>query len=156
MTALTPPDPWLAGFVTRWHAGTSAPWLARTGDTVAGHSGRMAALALWLWPDASRDLLAACILHDLGEYREGDLPWSTTRANTDLAEAQAREDMGLPEISMDVTDSNRLNFLDRLDAYLWAQHHAPEIMSRDDWATAHLRLQTMAGDLGATLDQPPA
>ena len=28
------PTPWLAGFVHRWHAGTSAPWLAYTNDRI--------------------------------------------------------------------------------------------------------------------------
>jgi hypothetical protein len=30
-------------------------------------------------------------------------------------------------------DRDRLKYLDRLDAYLWAQHHAPQIMDRADW-----------------------
>ena len=28
------PTPWLAGFVHRWHAGTSSPWLAHTNDRI--------------------------------------------------------------------------------------------------------------------------
>ena len=136
------PEPWLATFVTRWHAGTSAPWLAHTMDRIGGHGGRMAVLALHFWPDASRDLLAACVTHDLGEYVAGDLPWSAKRELSEiildeiqLAEWMFLKDMG---ISIDLTcaDLLRLKFLDRLDAYLWAQHHAPQIMSREDWAMA--------------------
>lgn len=135
------PEPWLATFVTRWHAGTSAPWLAHTMDRIGGHGGRMAVLALHFWPDASRDLLAACVTHDLGEYVAGDLPWSAKAANpefvtaSDAIQGHALEAMGF-DMDISRTDLRRLKFLDRLDAYLWAQHHAPQIMSREDWVMA--------------------
>ena len=90
------PTPWLAGFVHRWHAGTSAPWLAHTNDRIDGHGGRMAVLALHLWPDCSRDLLAACVTHDLGEYIAGDLPQSS---KLDIAKDAAKI---LSEIEIDV------------------------------------------------------
>lgn len=135
------PEAWMATFVTRWHAGTSAPWLAHTVDRIGGHGGRMAVLALYFWPDASRDLLAACVTHDLGEYVAGDLPWSVKGANpefvtaSDAIQGHALEAMGF-DMDISRTDLRRLKFLDRLDAYLWAQHHAPQIMSREDWVMA--------------------
>ena len=71
---MTPPTAWLATFVTRWHSGDSSPWLAKTQDDIGGHQGRMGALALTVWPDCSRELLVACLCHDLGEYGACDAP----------------------------------------------------------------------------------
>ena len=150
------PEAWMATFVTRWHAGTSAPWLAHTMDRIGGHGGRMAVLALHFWPDASRDLLAACVAHDLGEYVAGDLPWSAKAASHDFAmassliEANALEAMGF-DMDISRADLRRLKFLDRLDAYLWAQHHAPQIMSREDWVLAGKWLVDDAEAVGVTL-----
>lgn len=148
---ITTPTPWLAGFVHRWHAGTSAPWLAHTNDRIDGHGGRMAVLALHFWPDCSRDLLAACVTHDLGEYISGDLPWSSknemdceTYEAFDSIEGLARRHMGMEFHPYDRRDHARLKFLDRLDAYLWAQHHAPQLMGRDDWGTAREWLEREA------------
>ena len=153
---ITTPTPWLAGFVHRWHAGTSAPWLAHTNDRIDGHGGRMAVLALHFWPDCSRDLLAACVTHDLGEYIAGDLPWSVKDANpefvtaSDAIQGHALEAMGF---DMDIArdDLRRLKFLDRLDAYLWAQHHAPQLMMRYDWITAREWLEREAVAVGVGL-----
>ncbi|WP_323041128.1 hypothetical protein [Gemmobacter sp.] len=150
------PACWHAGFTARWHAGDSAPWLARSGDRVDGHGGRMAVLALHFWgSDASRDLLAACVTHDLGEIVTGDMPLGA-KANPVLrgalaaAEGAALEGMGL-RIPVSAADWRRLKFLDRLDAYLWAQHHAPQLMAREDWRAAHAALVAEAGALGVEL-----
>ena len=43
-----------------------------------------------------------------------------------------------------------LKFADRLDAYMWAQHHRPWIMGRDGWPEARSALEAMAEDLGVT------
>ena len=153
---LKAPTPWLAGFVHRWHAGTCAPWLAHTNDRIDGHGGRMAVLALHFWPDCSRDLLAACVTHDLGEYVAGDLPWSAKEHNEALAiavsrtEKRALHDMGFG-LRVSGKNTRRLKFLDRLDAYLWAQHHAPHMMDRDDWGTAREWLEREAVAVGVGL-----
>lgn len=156
MTPITPPDCWLAGFVARWHSGHSAPWLARSGDTTGWHGARMAALALRIWPDASRSLIAACITHDLGEIAAGDVPADakrrdeTLRATLDRLEEAALDAMGL-RFGLCAQDRRRLKFLDRLDAYLWAQHNAPSLLTRQDWVADRLRLEGMATELGVTL-----
>ena len=61
---------WLAGFTRRWH---SNPDLCATSDAVAGHSGRVGVLAHLLFPDSSKSLIVAALLHDLGESGVGDV-----------------------------------------------------------------------------------
>jgi 5'-deoxynucleotidase YfbR-like HD superfamily hydrolase len=156
MTPIAPPICWLASCVARWHAGSSAPWLSRSGDTVAAHGARMAALALRIWPDASRSLIAACITHDLGEYAAGDAPAhakrdATLAATLDRIEGQALEAMGMA-IPLHAPDARRLKFLDRLDAYLWAQHNAPQIIARDDWRADRDWLDSEARAIGVELE----
>ena len=128
--------PWRATFTRRWHANAA---LCHTVDPVGYHSGRMGVLALHFWgAGASRDLLVACLCHDLGESATGDVPWDVKRDNPDLkaildrVEGKALADMGLAfDLSPD--DARRLQFLDRLDAYLWAKHHAPHVLNMPDW-----------------------
>ena len=129
--------PWLASHVRRWHAN---PALAHTQDPVAAHSARMGILALTIWPDASRALLVACLTHDLGEHATGDVPTTAKqdpqlRDALDRIEAQAIAAMGL-QSDLTLTDQRRLRHLDRLDAYLWAEFHRPDLMARDDWRAA--------------------
>ncbi len=141
--------PWLASFTRRWHA---SPDLCHTVDPVAAHSGRMGILALHLWGEgASRDLLAACLAHDLGESVTGDIPWGAKanpklREVLDTLEAQALEAMGMPA-EMEWDTYRRLKFLDRLDAYLWAKHHAPQVLARDDWKKCLAWLQSETENL---------
>lgn len=147
----TPPDAWYACHVQRWHSGASAPWLARSGDAVGGHQGRMGALALTVWPKCSRALLVACIVHDLGEYGACDVPCD---AKSDPALRQAVERMEDATMSrmglaydLDAIDTRRLKFLDRLDAYFWAQHHAPQLVARPEWVAAREWLMQEAKDM---------
>jgi 5'-deoxynucleotidase YfbR-like HD superfamily hydrolase len=127
--------PWLASLVRRWHCN---PHLSHTVDLVAAHSGRMGIMALEIFGrDASRELLAACLVHDLGEWATGDIPFDAKRDPdlrdaSDRLEATALADMGLL-FDLSARDARRLKYLDRLDAYLWAQHHAPQLLTRQDW-----------------------
>jgi len=135
-----PTAAWYASLTPRWHAGDSAPWLARSGDTVGAHGARMAVMAKRIWPDASAALIWACIVHDLGEAVAGDAPMSaksdpTLKAALDRIEAQAMDDMGL-DMPLSAQDRDRLKYLDRLDAYLWMQHHAPQLVEWDAWQEA--------------------
>lgn len=143
--------PWLASHVRRWHCN---PQLAHTQDPVAAHSGRMGILALQHWPDASRELLAACLVHDLGEHATGDIPLpakadGTLRSAADRLEEAALHRMGL-SYSLSARDERRLKYLDRLDAYLWAEHHRPDLMGVAEWASAKAWLvaewNSMEGD----------
>ncbi len=129
--------PWRASFTRRWHAN---PDLCHTIDPVAAHSGRMGILALTLWPDASRDLLAACLTHDLGEWATGDVPAPAKRdpelrAALDRLEAQALDAMQMG-LDLSPMDEWRLRYLDRLDAYMWAEFHHPDLIKRKAWRKA--------------------
>jgi hypothetical protein len=137
---MTPTAAWYATLTPRWHAGDSAPWLARSGDTVGAHGARMAIMARQMWPDASPALIWACIAHDLGEASAGDAPLAakadpTLKNALDRLEAQAMAEMGI-DMPLSPRDRDRLKYLDRLDAYLWAAHHAPHLMDRADWMQA--------------------
>ena len=127
--------PWRASFTRRWHAN---PDLCHTVDPVAAHSGRMGILALVCFGnDASRALLAACLCHDLGEVWTGDAPYTAKqdpdlKAALDRMEAMYLADMGLL-FGLQMVDARRLKYLDRLDAYLWAEHHAPHVLDSDGW-----------------------
>lgn len=130
-----PPDAWLATFVRRWHAN---PDLCHTVDPIGAHSGRMAVLALHLFGDtASRELLVGCLCHDLGEYRTGDVAQPAKR-DPELRDALNRIErnaivaMGMA-YTLNEIDAKRLKYLDRLDAYLWALHHAPQIIDGKGW-----------------------
>ena len=137
--------PYYAAMTRRWHANAD---LSHTCDPVGYHGGRMAILALMLWPDAERGLLATCVIHDLGEYKTGDIPWGAPNKDHDT-ERQALRDMGFRY----GYDDPRLKFLDSLDAYLWARHHAPHIMERKDWVDQRDNLLATANELGVCLDQ---
>lgn len=143
--------PWLATFTRRWHAN---PDLCHTVDPVGAHSGRMGVLALDIWGGAaSRDLLVACLCHDLGESVTGDLPAGAKRDPRIAGPLGVVEDRALSEMGMafdvSASDARRLKFLDRLDAYLWAKHHAPHVLTRDGWPEALAWLQREADDLQA-------
>lgn len=153
---MTPPTPWLATFVTRWHSGASAPYLAHTNDRIGGHSGRMGVLALHYWPDCSRDLLVACLTHDLGEYMTADVPAPAKRASgfreqLDRMEADALALMGTDFPDLDTTDIARLKFLDRLDAYLWAHLHCKPLTKTKAWRRDKSALLAMAVAVGVEL-----
>ena len=156
---INPPDAWYASFVTRWHAGPSSPWLAHTGDRTGWHGARMAILAIRYWPGASAELIRACIVHDEGEYRAGDMPQTAKRANPGLSrdmatiERECRDDMGMVMPDMFPEDLRRLKFLDRLDAYLWAQHHAPDLMRQTGWVADRNWLEFEAKALGVEMSQ---
>lgn len=130
-----PPLPWLATFTRRWHAN---PDLCHTLDPVGWHSGRMGVLALHLFgPDASRDLLVACLCHDLGEFGTGDVTQPAKRdpilkAALDRIEYDALLNMGMG-YATSPEDARRLKYLDRLDAYLWAFHNTPHVLDGNGW-----------------------
>lgn len=135
---MTPPDAWLATFTRRWHCN---PDLGHTTDPVGWHGARMAILALHLWPYSSRNLIMACLTHDLGESVTGDIPWPAKQASPylkqelDQMEAEALAGMGM-KFETRPPDTARLKYLDRLDAYLWMMHHKPKLRKRKDWKEA--------------------
>ena len=145
---------WLATFTRRWH---TSPDLCHTVDPVGSHSARMGVLALQIWgAGASRDLLAACLCHDLGESVTGDVPQPAKRDRRVREALEFAEDRALAAMGMafDLTadDARRLKFLDRLDAYHWAAHHAPHILARDGWRADLQWLVAERDSLGVEVD----
>jgi len=138
MSRAIPPQAWLATFTRRWHAN---PDMCHTIDPVGAHSARMGVLALQLFgAGASRELLAACLCHDLGEHMTGDVAWPAKQdpelgAALDRIEEAALVSMGMA-YDLPPSDARRLKYLDRLDAYLWTQYHRPDILCRDGWPEA--------------------
>jgi hypothetical protein len=146
-------DLWLAlNSVHRWHTN---PHLSRMAQTNAQHSGSMAALALALWPDCSRDLLKACILHDAPEAATGDMPWGAKRDPIIKAAMRHAEDQAAFANGWtcwtDEIDTARLKFLDLLEAYRFVQLHAPHILTDGYWVGAVFWLRTEAKKLGVAI-----
>lgn len=137
-----------AGLTTRWHTN---PWLAQTCDRLDGHQGRVARLILALWPDASRDLLIAALTHDDGESVTGDIPATHGKMTAQIEdEAFARNEIwGTGFQLLARYERERLHLADKLDAYMWAEHHQPrEVMTREEWISAWSEITEMAVQLG--------
>lgn len=124
-----------AGFVRRWHTN---PDLAHTVDRIDGHSARVARIILALHPDPSLHLIRAALVHDDGESVVGDVPATFKNASAMRdAEYLASVDLwGHWMQPLGDTDRAWLKFADRLDAYMWARHHAPHVMTGDGWPEA--------------------
>ena len=126
---------WRATFTRRWHRHAD---LAYTVDPVSGHQGRVALLALILFPTAYA-VHRAAIMHDMGEASVGDVPNPVKNRNPDLKlildriEGEAMAALSLPEVSLSVVEKDMLRLCDKLDAYLWAHHHQPAIMGFRGW-----------------------
>ncbi len=134
----------------RWHAD---PILGRLLQTNADHAGGMCALAIDLWPDASADLLKACILHDAAECVTGDMPRLAKKDFPDLGRHIAEiEDCVNEEngwmIQTDTEDTARLDFLDNLEPYLFVKLHDPARLATAEWPEARKWLIARAADLG--------
>lgn len=140
---------WEATFTRRWHRN---PHLAVTYDPIGGHQGRVAFLALMLFPTAHA-VHRAAILHDMGEALVGDMDGQIKEDNPDLKdildrlEDKAMVSMGIPPVSLDAIEADMLRLCDKLDGYLWAQHHRPDLMWREDWQRARERINQLAAKL---------
>lgn len=135
-----------ATMVRRWHTNAA---LSHTVDPVGYHSGRMAILALKLWPD-NVHLRDACLTHDLGEYASGDIPWGSDAkpAADDVADRWSRENGLTHHWYCDDDVYSKLKFLDKLDAYLWARHHAPHVLQEKAWQDQRDWLECEGKQLG--------
>lgn len=124
---------WRSGFVRRWH---SNPDLSDLHDENAAHHGRVAMLAVKLFPECSRAFLLACVTHDAAEWFVGDIAYTKRErayaAALDTAEAQALEAMGLT-VELTPDQRRRLKLVDRLDAYLFVKHRRPHVLAGDGW-----------------------
>ena len=158
ITPLPVPAAYLACFTRRWSNGPNAAYMAHVTDHITAHSGRMATLALLFWPDASRDLLVKCIVHDLGEFATGDVssPEKDRMSDAEREALNERERQARLRLAavfegpvLTLRDHARFRFLDRYDAYLIAQVNMPHQMDTTGWAGDRVRLETLAGAAGA-------
>jgi len=145
-----------AGFVRRWHTN---PELAHTNDRIDGHAGRVARIILMIHPKPTVDLIRAALIHDDGESVVGDVKAPTKDKYPVIADAIAEleyfatcEIWGVDLTYFDQTgmDEKWLKFADRLDAYMWAQHHAPSVLSGGGWPEARAWLEGQAIALGVS------
>ncbi|QDP60536.1 MAG: hypothetical protein Unbinned338contig1000_29 [Prokaryotic dsDNA virus sp.] len=144
-----------AGFVRRWHTN---PELAHTNDRIDGHAGRVARIILMLYPKPSVELIRAALIHDDGESVVGDMGALLKTKRPDIARALYGIELSAsleiwgkgPVLSSD--DMAWIKFADRLDAYMWAAHHAPQVMGGDGWPEAHEWLRTEGARLMIAAD----
>ena len=138
-----------AGFVRRWHAN---PDLCHTVDRIDGHSARVARIILKLHPEPSIGLIAEALIHDDGESVTGDMPHTGKigRVGAELraAEGKAVRNLWGASFLFSGDDLEWLAFADRLDAYMWAKHHAPHIMAGDGWPRSRNDILNAAAKLG--------
>lgn len=142
-----------AGFVRRWHTN---PDLAHTCDRIDGHAGRVARIIIMLHPNPSFDLIRAALIHDDGESETGDLSatfkdrisvecmWQINDAESKAAEMIWGDALGY---RITGSDLEWLRFADRLDAFMWARHHAPHVLDGVGWPEARLWLEITSIEL---------
>jgi 5'-deoxynucleotidase YfbR-like HD superfamily hydrolase len=114
---------YLAGKVTRFHTNTTLQ-----GQTLADHQWGTAVLMQYLFPNASKELILACLTHDVGEYRAGDLPYSFKNSPAGLEvskqhaliEADLAKQDGWVQYALTADEQRQLSLCDRLEALLYS------------------------------------
>tara|TARA_R110000782_G_scaffold2628_7_gene9994 strand:+ start:5965 stop:6432 length:468 start_codon:yes stop_codon:yes gene_type:complete len=136
---------WLSGLVRRWHCN---PDLAHTAQSNAQHQWGCAILAIHLFPNNHR-LLIDAITHDVGEVGLGDVSgpakWRDPVLKATIEAAESANFLRLELIEPMKTDE--LSLIDRLEAYLWAERHAPHTMDGDGWPECLEDIKSMARHL---------
>ncbi len=145
-TAMDIKEIWRSGLVRRWH---SNPDLAASGQTNGHHQWGCAVLALHLFPD-DHELLRAAVLHDIAEVNLGDISGLAKRRDADLRAALcAAEGVNAAALGVAYVGGPRLKLVDMLEAFLWARHHKPEILSGFGWPEQVAAIRALADELGA-------
>jgi hypothetical protein len=125
--------------VARWHA-SRCHALRHSGDTTDAHAARCCRLLLALKPDASANLIAATLHHDVAERVTGDVPFGAKQDATlrdTLVRLEVNENMRLQlREAVTLDEWHWIKLVDRLDAYLWAQMVAPAELAKQDWRNA--------------------
>jgi hypothetical protein len=146
-----------AGMLHRWH---THPHLAGTVDRLDGHQGRVAKILLKFWPDTSREALIWALIHDDGESATGDIPGPVKddmpkelRYRLGRIDSERLVDMWSGQCGnygplLPIMELDHIDFSDKLDAYMWAKHHAPHIMGQSEWQGAAQWLFYQAQALG--------
>ena len=141
-------DAYLAAMSLRWHVN---PHLSHTRQTLGHHGAAAAIIAHAIWP-RDAEVLWACIAHDLGESATGDVPSPAKRANNTLAiELLIAESNALAAMGVSYQPSDRLDLVDRLEAYLWMMHHAPAQRLTPEWCKSLAWIEGMALEQGVAV-----
>ena len=151
-------DIFRAGRCRRWHR---HPVMVDTDDRLDGHQGRVARLALALFPD-DHDLLIMALTHDDGESVTGDIPNPVKNQLSQVAR-DAIEDMeenarlrlwgglsGSGKATDIVRTATRLRLCDKLDAIMWVAHHHPRLLAEPGWQSDIAEVKALAAQCGAT------
>jgi len=105
--------------VQRFHAGRRIQ-----AETVGHHSANLCAILLELWPDCSRDLLVAGLMHDVAEGYTGDIPYPvkadhpSLKASLGLVEAEWYLANDLPVCNLTDEEYRQLKIADMFDLIL--------------------------------------
>jgi 5'-deoxynucleotidase YfbR-like HD superfamily hydrolase len=136
---------WLSGLVRRWH---SNPDVVHTAQTNAQHQWGCAILAIHLFPDNHR-LLIDAITHDVAEMGVGDVAGPAKWRDPVLRAAiEAAESANFLELELiEPMKTQELSLIDRLEAYLWAERHAPHTMLGDGWPECLEDIKSLARHL---------
>jgi hypothetical protein len=106
---------------------------------------------LALKPDASANLIAATLHHDVAERVTGDVPFGAKQDATlrdTLVRLEISENMRLQlREAVTLDEWHWIKLVDRLDAYLWAQMVAPAELAKQDWRNAWADILARAGRL---------
>ena len=145
------PDLYKSGFVQRWH---THPVMARAGQTLGHHQWGVATIIAALHPCPSAELLVSAMWHDVGEFVSGDMPYTAKRSNPTLSyelgkiEDRAKRKLTGAQFLLDDDDKSWIELADRLEAYLYVQTVAPQILCDDDWMECMDHIFEMADELG--------
>ncbi len=95
-------------------------------QTIASHQHGVALLIIALHPNPSPALLVAALVHDIGEHKAGDSPFSAKKSSLELRlilkglEANALQELGIEMPYLDKTEAMWLQACDTLECMLYA------------------------------------
>lgn len=142
--------------VNRWHSNRSHR-LRNSGDTNDAHAARCLRLLVMFFPSVSANAMQAVLFHDVGERVVGDVSYLVKRGNAEVAGAlQDLEDSELERFDQVHLLSNttfmQLDFVDRLDSYLWVKVHDPDLLQKDEWRFVYEHILSLAETLSIQVD----
>lgn len=112
-----------AGKVNRIH---TEPGLHQ--ENLAEHSHGVAMCLILLHPDPHGPLLKAALLHDLGEYKTGDLPSPTKKATPEVSDwcdkvqEEFLSSLGIRYPELHEQDKLALHIADKFDFAMWSYY----------------------------------
>lgn len=146
---------WASGFVNRWHSHPD-PRLRNAMDTTAAHAQRVAILCDQLFPSEHKRHVVAAMYHDAAECITGDVPYLAKRNHPGLrASLDRAEDQFLADHCVTSWSDHfyaEIKLCDGLDAILFVQMVAPDLLTRDDFKDQSRGILDLAKSLGIDRD----